>query len=362
MASDVIREGFDQLSGRVRDAFVWWTGEFTDMAPRGFRSRRSRASGSFTLLIDQQEIALLEGADETTKERGRADLADDAAMSDLLSRCRGRAAVSLHLASGQGLRNRIELPLAARRDLDQALGFELDRLTPFSADEVWFESEILGVDRNAGRMTVALDLAPKEAILPVIALAERNGLSVERVEIEGQPDRPPLDLLAAARRREARSDRPSRRRRLLPAIAAVLAAIVISTPLLRQEMALAALERKIEALRPAAETSTRLRARQDKLIAERGFLADTKSVRPTMTELLAELTRLIPDQAHILQLEIHEDSLDLYGLTDNASGLIGILDGSPLFEAPVFEAPITKDARAHKERFQIGLRRTGGDV
>ena len=46
--------------------------------------------------------------------------------------------ITLRLAPGMGLGKMLELPLAARDDLDQLLRFEMDRLTPFRAEDVIF--------------------------------------------------------------------------------------------------------------------------------------------------------------------------------------------------------------------------------
>ena len=69
-------------------------------------------------------------------------------------------------------------------------------------------------------------------------------------------------------------------------------------------------------------------------------------------EILKELSRILPSSVWITELRYNKNELNLAGFAASASGIIGLLGGSPLFETSEFTAPITKDLEG-KESFRI---------
>ena len=55
------------------------------------------------------------------------------------------------------LRKKIVLPAAVEENFLQALGYDLDRHTPFKADELYYDATV--VDRTPARGTITVDLA-----------------------------------------------------------------------------------------------------------------------------------------------------------------------------------------------------------
>ncbi|MGI9435180.1 MAG: PilN domain-containing protein, partial [Geminicoccaceae bacterium] len=74
-----------------------------------------------------------------------------------------------------------------------------------------------------------------------------------------------------------------------------------------------------------------------------------------MTDVLAELTRLIPDHSYVVQLRVKDSKIEISGLAQKASDLIAILDRSTILTSPQFRSPVTRDTRSGKERFQISV-------
>jgi len=111
----------------------------------------------------------------------------------------------------------------------------------------------------------------------------------------------------------------------------------------------------VAAARAEAEESLALRARLDQLTESSRFLVAEKTRRPMVAEVLAELTRLVPDQAHIVQLDLRDRSIQLHGYATTASDLIGLLDQSELFRTPQFRSPVTQDPSSGTERFHLSV-------
>jgi general secretion pathway protein L len=80
------------------------------------------------------------------------------------------------------------LPLAAQSELREVLTFEMDRETPFKADELYWNHRLETADRQKGRLSVRLMLIPKVNLAPLLAAFDWVGIHPSRIEIAGGPD------------------------------------------------------------------------------------------------------------------------------------------------------------------------------
>jgi general secretion pathway protein L len=336
----------------------WWLAELTGLVPRQLRRVARRDRNQVVLLLNQQETLVVERAGERARVIGSvaADRPDRAAqLGALLQRTRRRRQpVTICLSGDLGLRKIVNLPLAARDDLDQLLRFEMDRLTPFRADEVHFAHRIVDTDLQDRRITVELVVAPRAMVDQALETARMVGVVPARLELVGaQGDAPePLDLLP---HRPADRARQRRLVRALMLLALLLTIVAVAIPLERQRSKLADLNDRIAASRAEAEKSSVLREQLDLLTQTGYFLLTEKARRPMATDVLAELTRLVPDEAYLSQLVLQESQVELYGSAATASDLIGLLDQSPLFRAPQFRSPVTQDVDDDEERFHLSV-------
>jgi general secretion pathway protein L len=343
--------------------FRWWFSELAGLVPRYFRPSLTSTKACLILRFEGDEIILArqmgrQGETEIGRvaDNGVTDI-ETIGQADFLKSLAERRhrkwPVNVRLASHLGMRKLVDLPLAAKGELDQLLHFELDRLTPFKADDVCFAWRIEETDAKAGTMKVVMEMAPKEIVLRAGQLADMHGRHLDRVELEG-PAREggPLNLLPQDGKNERSGGWINTTLRIATFILLIVA---IALPIRKQQAIVEKLEGEITTVRAKAEESLTLRERLTLMSNEANFLADARITRPTMTEVLAELTRLLPDHSHILQLRISETGIDLNGLADKASDLLAILDQSSILTSPKFKSPVTRDQRSGKERFQISV-------
>jgi general secretion pathway protein L len=346
----------------LRSFFAWWVGELAGLVPARLSPGRRRDRHRLVLALADRGIGVFEVIGDRERELGDVDPAapgQAAEIAALLRRARRRSGrITLRLAPGMGLRKALELPLAAEHDLDQLLRFEMDRLTPFRAEDVVSAQRVLERDPERQRMTVELQVAPRAVVEQALAMAAACRVRPTRVELAKAEGRgveseagagPALNLLPA----ESEAAPASRVNRWLALLALALMAAALAIPLQRQRLTAADLERQVAAAKTAAQQSAQLRDRLDQLDANVRFLADQKRRTPMLTHVLAELTRVIPDQAYVEQLDVRDGELNLRGLATAPADLIALLDRSGLFRKPEFRAPVTQDARLGLERFQL---------
>ena len=328
------------------------------MLPRALKRVGRRDRRRVVLLLNPDETVVL----ERTADRGRVVGVASSEASDhgrqlaaLLQRVnQRRQPVTICLAGELGLRKVVGLPLAARDDLEQLLRFEMDRLTPFRAEEVYFAQRIVETDMAKRRITIELAVAPRSIVDQALQTARAQGVVASRVELGAvrPDDREPLNLLP-----RDTGDVAGQRRliRALVLLALLLAIIAVAIPLQRQNAKLAALTDEIAATRAEAEQSHALREQLDQLTQTGTFLLAEKMRRPMATEVFADLTRLMPDQAHLAQLTLQGSEVQLHGWAATASDLIGLLDQSTLFRAPQFRSPVTRNDSDGAERFHLSV-------
>lgn len=342
---------------------VWWLGELTNLLPTFLRPSASTVQSGLILRFTESEIILTQHnvrSDDVELMRFSNDAemiggitASIDAFSDIGGKSYKKLPMIVRFARSLGMRRLIELPLAAKGDLHQLLEFELDRLTPFKAGDVYFSWQIESTDRKAQRMVVAIEMAPKALVDRAVDFVAAHGRDIDRLELDHiDPNAEPINLLPTSEREKTVS---LWSRRLFKIVALPLLLVAISVPISWQMMIINKFQAEIATVRVTAEESIVLQAKLTSISDQVTFLTKIRKARPTMTETIAELTRLIPDDSHILDLRIAEGTIDLTGFANRASELLTILDGSPMFEAPRFVSPVTKDQRSDKERFQIAV-------
>nr|MBL8455379.1 PilN domain-containing protein [Zoogloeaceae bacterium] len=147
---------------------------------------------------------------------------------------------------------------------------------------------------------------------------------------------------------------------LLCASAVVLLGALVASPVLQARQRVFDAQSQFDALRVEAAEAVRARdglallaQRQQSLAA---WQADSVPVMP----LLDRLTRLLPDDAYLVGLELRAGTVTVSGLAHNAAGLMEVFGTQPDF-ADVRPSGISRDRLTNLETFRIEFKpRLGG--
>jgi general secretion pathway protein L len=227
----------------------------------------------------------------------------------------------------------------------------MDRETPFTAEELYWNHRIVGADRENGRLSVRLSLVPKANLDPLLADLAAIGIRPRRLEIADGPDKGTyLPLNGDGARKHHASHRL-----LWPAAlcctALALAAVV--TPFARQELTLASLDSQITGTRAAAAEADNLRQEIDRLSGSAGFIESERDKAGRPLVVLAATTTILPDDTYLTEMELRQRKLTLSGRSAGAARLIGALAADPEFRNPGFSAPVTRLEALRAELFTI---------
>lgn len=250
------------------------------------------------------------------------------------------------------LTRRTSFPAQVRDNLPQVVRFELDRLSPFSADQVAYDYAPVPGAKGDARIGVDLALCRRDRIEGWIRRLHDAGSPVDEVTWEGAWPR--ANLLTP-------EERPRRRQPLLDpvklalALVLVLGAAALVTPLWQKARILDALESEVRKVRAQAVQVDDLRKELERARQGSTVVLREKWEQPRIIDLLHELTDRIPDDTWVQSLEYQGGEVQVRGESGQATALIGLLEEAPGIDGVSFRSPVTQVARTGKERFNLAF-------
>lgn len=341
----------------------WWTGELAGLMPSWLRQTGASDADALLIEITPQSIRLQRWLQGTLTEQGRVERqpgdpdAQGAAFQDSFRKLHKRdEAVALWLSTAQCLSKQLELPLAAAKNLRQVLGFEMDRHTPFKAEQVYFDFRVLRVDNQNNRISVQLVAVPRSEMDRLLDLLSRWGVVATAVYVAGTalPGGASINLMPAERSTAAQPRvRLSATHRALLLLVFLLAAAALAIPVWQKREAVQALQPLVDRAKQQAMDTDALRREQEKLATEYNFMLLKKQSAPPLVVLLNELSRLLPDDTWVQQLSIKGNELQIQGETGFSSSLIALFEHTSLLRGASFRSPLTKGDLPGSERFHL---------
>ena len=338
----------------LRDFFTWWFEQLADLLPSRLRRSAPTAEDATVIIpigaLDEtiDEVAI--GLRRSGKENLLGQFPLSASGLANLPNSSGRPAV-LRLGEDDVLAKTLVMPLAAERDLDQALLFEMDRETPFKPDELYWNHRVEAVDRQNGRLQVRLVLAPKANLSPLIERLEGAQIRPVRAEIADGPDAGfwlPLD-----NRRQTVDRGSGRLLKLLAACCALLALAAIVIPFVRQSITTADLDQSLAAGRAAAGEADKLHGEIARLTGSADLIVREREKVGQPLPVMAAATRVLPDDTYLTEMQLQQRKLTMSGRSAAAAKLIGAMAADNEFHNPTFAAPVTRIEALKQEIFTI---------
>jgi len=248
----------------------------------------------------------------------------------------------------KALHRRCALPMAAAGHLRPIVANQIDRRTPWSADQVWFDAALLGPGEDERLIDVRLTVVPRAAVEPSLDAVRGLNLTPTALEVEdGLGGWIALPL--------STDDRPAAVARVRcwgAALAAVgLLAALFGPPLWERAAVTAALEDA----RLAAADVRRLATALDERKAASAYADRRKSEAPAALVVLESLSRILPDDVWLSELHLDAGTVLLVGQAADANRLPSLLSASPHFAEVQFRSAVVREP-AGGDRFQLSAR------
>ncbi len=330
----------------------WWGARLLELVPARLKRQESGADALIADASSPELLTLLRrrrGNEQRVAQLRLDDQADAPLRAALNGRPRGEA-VLLRLSADRVLERVVTLPLAAERELENVLGYEMERLTPFTAEEVFWGYALLERDRARGRLSLRLSVVPRVAVAPLIDLLTRLGGRPDLIETRAADGPRSIRLAHAGPAAGALGPLSSR---ALSAVAVLLLLLVLVSPFLRQSLELADLHERLDGMAPAIEQVDALRRRIASASAGGDAVAGETRRLGDALGALAALTEILPDDSYLTEFTMRERKMTMSGLGASAPKLINALSADPRIRNPAFTAAVTRSETNHLDVFTI---------
>jgi len=348
------------LSAQAQQFWLWWTQELLSLVPLGVQKLFGGGAEYLILERDEKGVALshLKGRRETGLTHLALDESGSESRQAYLRQHPRLAELQpvLRLSELQGLRKQIKLPMAAEENLQQVVAFELDRITPFKSDQVYFKTVI--VDRLKGTRQIVVDLilTPRAKLDTLLEDVISSGWQPNQAYLTGENKLGAYDLLPE-KFKPPKNRLPGILNTFLLVTILTLAGLAITLPIWTARTEASRLQAEVKKTTKIAQEVESMREESEKLLHQARFLQDKKREEPVLVDTLEELSRVIPDGTWLNGLQFANHKAIIQGQSPSASSLIQQIEASKFFRNVSFVSPVTKDNSNGLERFQIA-----GDV
>jgi general secretion pathway protein L len=344
----------------ISEAFSRWidsVAEFTASALGHFSSPRTvrlveQKNDEFVLQVSKET----RDADLTHRRiriaEGQIDYNESAALAAVLT----GSHIELVLQSDRFLFRPLELPNRAAEFMNGIVRSQIDRLTPWNADNAAFGWS-KPVETDAQRMLVTIAATALTLVRPYVkAIADigAHSIAVFTALPDGGPDATPIKVW------EQKGRGIKDIGRIRQALVMVLAAASITTGLSIGANAIVGpilttqqdeLARQISNLRTMAGGAGNT-ALGSITMAQRA-LERRKHDTPSTVLALETLSKILPDQTYVTEFRVEGNKLRLTGISRNAPSLIELIEQSGRFTRATFFAPTTRSTSDTGDRFHI---------
>lgn len=346
----------------MRGFLKWWLAELSAMAPGWLRKMVTESYDYLLVTRADENFHVILVTDEPAKEFGGILL--DKEGREVWHRLVSRnpelqnIPIVLRLHSGQALAKIVTLPLAAESNLYQVVGFEMERLTPFKFDQVYYDVRPVEKLVDMSQIKAELVLVPRKNLDNLLKKMVGLGLLPGRVDVAtSEYDAQTNVKLQYNLLPQKLHDKPDNRKRLvnglLLAALLTLTGLMCALPLWMKHNYLLELEAEVAEQSKAANEVQTLKQNADALLREADFLLRKKTTEPVIVEILNELTTRLPDNTWLEHFDYRNPKLQIHGQSPSASALIAILEDSPTFKDISFVSQVSQDRLSGLERFQI---------
>ena len=343
----------------LKEFVTWWARQWLDLLPPQLTTaNRWRNALVIDLPVARNEsesisFALIRRLNGREAPLGRFQ-ADESGLAAIrrFRRVKGRSLdLLLRVPRGALLEHRFAIPLAAEHDAAQVLRYEIDRVTPFAAEDIVWTWEAERRDRERGRLFVRLSFVSRASVAACLQALAAAGLSPRRIEAAAEDGA----LRHLSLQADDRAGAPLQRSviRILATACILLAIAAAALPFVFQQAAILRTERDIAQLQPRVAEATALRHRIMGQAAGADVIAAAETKIGDAVQALAVVTDVLPDNTFLTGFTLSQRNLGLTGQSADPARLIAAMSADPMIASPSFSAPVTAAATGKGSLFSI---------
>jgi general secretion pathway protein L len=310
-AKDLLNMDMESASRLLLQFWRWWTDELMSMLPPEWRERLTKRS---------HIVAEVRGNDLIYRNEENGSL--------LAAKPRGP--IKFLIPSDQVLLRQIDLPLLPLSDVKRMVALDIDRLTPFQVDQVYFDADVVSRDQESGRQQVAVGVLPRTTAEQVLGFVRERDLVPAAIGVAARNGTaaPNFDFLSAMRDAQG-GDAAQRRSLYWWGAAAALLVINIGFLTYRDSSRLDELRQTVESQQAPVNIALRTRDKVEHEAARRTLLLQSKQ-RTSPLPVLNAVTQVLPQDAWVSRFEWNGRTVHIRGQRKTSNDILARLEASPV--------------------------------
>lgn len=355
-------EGYEasSLSPFVR----WWKTEIKSFIPKQYHEKLFPKAIEILLVQDNENVKVWNNINNSYEQSAESDNEKEILESwwkqvqNIINQADGKKVeVKYLLPNETALIRKIALPSGAKENLDEVIGFELDKYVPFSADQVQVSYKIDAENQDESKLLLDLVVIPKQNLVDVLNACDEKSIKLDGIDVNTASNKlSPKYIGVNLLPKDQRKVKDYFNLKLNAGLILILVALIyfiMHTSIENKKQKIENLTNINSELQKQAKESKLLKRELKSVIVSSKFLHNMKSDHPEVVTLLSEITSKLPDTTYLSKVKINQSTLEVSGLSDNANILIPILDKSTNWYVPQIKGSILPDSSTNKEKFTI---------
>jgi general secretion pathway protein L len=341
----------------------WWLQGLVDCLPAALQRLGSGQVRQVRIVLGPQRISLIgmRGLRAGRHETFNNDESGYRRLARRLAAVRRRGAqVLLTTADVRVLERSVVLPAATEENLHAVIGFEMDRLTPYRAEDVFFAAELAERLPEEEKIRVRLRIVPRAQVQRPLEALQAAGIVADGLHHFDHGGRSLIILFDPGTPTSAERSKAKQWNMALTTLCVVLLIAAVAVPIARNKTLLAAIEAREAAARKEAMAAVAIRDELQRNASVQQTLMEMRLSRPSAIEVVEQLSALLPDHTWLFRFDLKDTEITLQGESAAATELIGILENAEQFANVRFSAPTQQNPRSGRERFSLNAELVGG--
>ena len=350
----------------IASFWAWWTQELQGLLPSSLK-RFSRSYSNKIVVTVENEIITLDyyKAGETTVFLSESFDTSTYTPTNALINPQFRSVkyqTILKINPDTFVHKTVHIPVAAKKNLEQVIGFEIDKLTPFNKANCFYSAINLNRKELSGFIPVLLVVTPKSALEKALTISRSCNLKIDKVcaDIidEQYPEiRNQYNLLPSTWK-HIPGTTETFLNLTLNSCMLLLATLCLLLPALDAQQDIDYLQKTLKGFEKETRSIDKQQAEINQLISEHEKLTDIIKKQPNLLSVLNELSAILNDNTWLIHLRYSEEQLEIMGYSPTTLATISDLENSEYFSKVNLLSPLYQDKQTGLERFHISMKAT----
>ena len=341
------------LRGPLRAVIAWCYRTFSLVLPNHLRFVFTAFRRYTIFEIDATTISVITRYFDHERELVRFPRGHQPISVPYWLRRRIRRRVLIRIVSNEVLQTTLDLPAAAEENLAEILALDMDRITPFRVDQVYFGYRLVHNDTITRRLRLTLTVLARDVVDAAIKDTEHLCARVASVKVSRDGTMPEeLGTFGIC----VLDDRCRRFDVFAALLCVAMTAAAVWYPIAYQQSKIAKLRDTLMRVQAEAEKSIQLHTRIVDSLMHQDLVTSMQHTYPLSVAILAELANSIPDHSWVVELYLRKKTLTINGYSSDVQDLVRTLTHSSRFELISQEIVAYDGELSQSVRFSVEVR------